>query len=123
MAFTLYRAAQSDKTCLLLLFVSYEDSTGSSVKYTGYAYQGTINAYQVCESTAVCAYSAVVAASAVRRCTPATRDVLHTAVVVFTVNSFSISTNKRTLLLQFTPWQYSRFCAASAHLLAYMNIC
>ena len=44
---------------LLLLFVSHEYSTGSSVllKYIiwyEYAYFGTINTYQVCESAAVC---------------------------------------------------------------------
>ena len=60
-----------------------------------YAYFGTVNAYQVCESAAVCVYilllravaAAAAAAAAVRHCTPATRGVFHTAAVV-TINLY-----------------------------------
>ena len=106
--------------------MSYEYSTGSSVLpgiyylVYEYAYFGTINTYQVCESAAVCVYILLLELLLLLLLLLLLFIVHLPPEVFFMQQQYFLSlfiascTNERSLLLKYTPWQNSRFCAASA---------
>ena len=84
------------------------------------AYFGTINTYQVCESAAVCVYILLLELLLLLLLL-LLLFIVHLPPEVFFMQQqyfpslfIASCTNERSLLLKYTPWQNSRFCAASA---------